>query len=89
MIDNIVNLLFRWDRLRDAIFAEVHFWDEIDKARDEPTTNLTWEENGKWYGWTLQEMHKIYLFDDVGHDSMTDLWESLWARDMEHGLSYR
>ena len=89
MIDNIVNLLFRWDRLRDAIFAEVHFWDEIDKARDEPTTNLTWEENGKWYGWTLQEMHKIYLFDDVGHDSMTDLWESLWARDMEYGLSYR
>ena len=89
MIDRVVNWLFKWDRLRDALFAEVHFYDQIEAAMNEPTTNLTWEENGKWYGYTLNEMHKIYLFDDTGHESMTDLWDNLWTRDMEMGLGYR
>jgi hypothetical protein len=80
MIDRLVNLLFWWTPLRQAIFAEVHFYDQIDAARNEPTTNLTWEEGGKWY---------IYLFDDTGHETMTDLWDYLWTRDMEYGLSYR
>ena len=89
MIDRIVNWLFRWDRLRDALFAEVHFYDEIKRAIKEPTTNLTWEENGLWYGYTWNEMHKIYLFDDTGHESMTDLWEDLWRRDSDYNLMYR
>ena len=89
MIDRVVNWLFKWDRLRDALFAEVHFYDQIEAAMNEPTTNLTWEENGKWYGYTLNEMHNIYLFDDTGHESMTDLWDNLWTRDMEMGLGYR
>ena len=84
MIDRLVNLIFRWDRLRDALFIEVHFYDEIDRAMKEPTTNLTWEEGGLWYGYTLSEEHNVYLFDDIGHETMTDLWESLWARDMEY-----
>jgi hypothetical protein len=89
MIDRLVNLIFRWDRLRDALFAEVHFYDEVDRAMKEPTTNLTWEEGGLWYGYTLNEQHNIYLFDDIGHESMTDLWDDLWRRDMEMGLGYK
>ena len=89
MIDRVVNWLFKWDRLRDAIFSEVHFYDHIKATMNEPTTNLTWEEGGKWYGYTWNEMHKIYIFDDTGHETMTDLWEDLWRRDMEHGLGYR
>ena len=89
MIDWLINRIFSWDKLREALFAEVHFYDEIDKALKEPTTNLTWEEGGKWYGWTLQEMHNIYLFDDIGYETMTELWDNLWTRDMEHGLSYK
>jgi hypothetical protein len=34
-------------------------------------------------------MHKIYLFDDTGHESMADLWDDLWRRDMEMGLGYK
>ena len=88
-MDWLVNTLFKWDRLRDALFAEVHFYDEIEATLKDPTTNLSWEEGGKWYGYTWNEMHKIYLFDDTGHESMTDLWDDLWRRDMEMGLGYK
>jgi hypothetical protein len=89
MIDWLVHKLFWWASLREAIFAEVHLYDEIKAAIDEPTNNLTWEEGGLWYGYLLNEMHNIYLFDDVGHETMTELWDSLWVRDMEYGLMYR
>jgi hypothetical protein len=89
MIDWLVHKLFWWAPLREAIFAEVHLYDEIKAAIDEPTNNLTWEEGGLWYGYLLNEMHNIYLFDDVGHETMTELWDSLWVRDMEYGLMYR
>jgi len=89
MIDKLVDILFRWDRLRDALFAEVHFYDAIDDAMNEPTNNLSWNEGGLWYGYTYNEMHKTYLFDDIGHEELSDLWDSLWTRDMEWGLMYR
>ena len=89
MIDWLVNFLFRWDKLREALFAEVHFYDQIDAALNEPTNNLSWEEGGLWYGYTYNEMHKTYLFDDIGHESLTDLWDNLWTRDMEWGLMYK
>lgn len=89
MIEWLVHKLFWWTPLREAIFAEVHFYDEVKRAMDEPTTNLTWEENGLWYGYTWNEMHKIYLFDDTGHESMTDLWDDLWRRDSDFNLMYR
>lgn len=89
MIDRLVDMLFRWEKLRDALFAEVHFYDAIDDAMNEPTTNLSWNEGGLWYGYTYNEMHKTYLFDDIGHEELSDLWDSLWTRDMEWGLMYR
>jgi len=89
MIDKLVDMLFRWDKLREALFAEVHFYDQIDAAMNEPTNNLSWEEGGLWYGYTYNEMHKTYLFDDIGHEELSDLWDNLWTRDMEWGLMYR
>ena len=89
MIDRLVQKLFWWTPLRDAIFAEVHMYDELDRVINEPTNNLSWEEGGLWYGYTYNEMHKTYLFDDIGEESLTDLWDNLWTRDMEWGLMYR
>jgi hypothetical protein len=89
LVDWFINRLFSNRYLREAIFAEVHFYDHIEEALKEPTTNLTWEEGGLWYGYTLNEMHGLYLFDDIGYETMTELWDNLWTRDMEHGLSYR
>lgn len=89
LVDWFINKLFYWAPLRQAIFAEVHFYDQIEAALKEPTTNLTWEDGGLWYGYTLNEMHNIYIFDDIGYETMTELWDNLWGRDMEMGLGYR
>jgi hypothetical protein len=75
MIDWLVNTLFRSDRLREAIFAEVHFYDEVDRAMNEPTDNLSWNEGGLWYGWTYDSNAGRYYFDDIGYESLVDLWE--------------
>jgi hypothetical protein len=80
MIDRLVNLLFWWTPLRQAIFAEVHFYDHIDAAMNEPTNNLTWEDGGLWYGYTYDSNAGRYYFDDTGHKSMTDLWDNLWEK---------
>ena len=50
MIDWLVNTLFRWGRLREALFAEVHFYDMINERLNEPTTSLSWKEGELWYG---------------------------------------
>lgn len=89
MIDWLVNTLFRWGRLREALFAEVHFYDMINERLNEPTTSLSWKEGELWYGYTYNEMHKTYLFDDIGYESLSDLWDNLWTRDMEWGLMYK
>jgi hypothetical protein len=75
MIDWLVNKLFWWAPLRHAIFAEVHMYDELDRVINEPTDNLSWEENGLWYGYTYDSNAGRYYFDDIGHESLIDLWE--------------
>jgi hypothetical protein len=75
MIDWLVNKLFWWTPLRQAIFAEVHMYDELDRVINEPTDNLSWEEGGLWYGYTYDSNAGRYYFDDIGHESLIDLWE--------------
>jgi len=75
MIDWLVNRLFWWEPLRRAIFAEVHFYDQIDAVLNEPTDNVSWEEGGLWYGYTYDSNARRYYFDDIGHESLIDLWE--------------
>jgi len=75
MIDWLVNKLFWWAPLRNAIFAEVHMYDEIEASLNKPTDNLSWEEGGLWYGYTYDSNAGRYYFDDIGHESLIDLWE--------------
>lgn len=90
MIEWLVNRIFSWDALRKAIFAEVHMYDAIDKALlDDRHTNLFWSDSdGLWYGWMIQEKHNLYMFDDTGHESVTDLLTDLMERDSEHDMAY-
>ena len=87
MIDWLVNKLFWWAPLRNAIFNEVHFYDEIDKSikehEDMGPTNLTWAEGDTWYGWTYSPEKNRYYFDDIGNVSLMGLWEDQWAREAE------
>ncbi|NDB62030.1 hypothetical protein EB001_26865 [bacterium] len=49
--------------------------------KKEPYTNISWEENNKWYGWKYNDKLNRYYFDDIGNDSIISLWEYLWARE--------
>lgn len=89
MMDRLINMLFRWDKLREALFAEVHMYDQIDIAlKEDMSTNLTWEEGGLWYGWHFNLMHKVYLFNDIGYESMMELWQDNWQWDSDMNMSY-
>ena len=45
------------------------------ESQNEPYTNLTWEEDGVWKGWTFNSDTNRYYFDDIGTESITGLWE--------------
>jgi len=87
MINWLVNRIFRWDPLRNAIFDEVRLYQSVDKDMAEydraNPTNLTWSEGDTWYGWTYNESNKRYYFDDIGNTSLMALWEGQWAREKE------
>lgn len=91
MIDRLVHLLFWWTPLRQALFDEVHMYDEIDKSlkehREEGPTNLTWAEGDTWYGWTYNKSKSRYYFDDIGNKSLMGLWEDQWLREADEDES--
>ncbi len=74
MINWLVNRIFRWDPLREAIFDEVRLYQSVDRSmweyeRENPT-NLTWSEGDRWYGWTYNSNAKRYYFDDIGNEKL-------------------
>ena len=48
-------------------------------------TNLTWaeEEVGLWKSWTYSPKKNRYYFDDIGNESLTDLWSDEFLRQAE------
>ena len=85
MINWLVNRIFRWDPLREAVFDEVRLYQSIDKImwrmEHENPTNLTWSEGDRWYGWTYNPELKRYYFDDIGNESLIGLWEEQWTKE--------
>jgi hypothetical protein len=79
MIDWLVNRIFRFTSLRQAIFNEVHLYDHLDSIMSDPesmeTASLSWMEGDTWYGWTHDSNAKRYYFDDIGNKSLIGLWE--------------
>lgn len=80
MIDWLVNRIFRFTSLRQAIFDEVHLYDHLDSIMSDPesmeTASLSWCEGDTWYGWTYDSNAKRYYFDDIGNKSIIGLWEN-------------
>lgn len=46
----------------------------IEDAMIEVPTNLTWDEDDIWKGWTYSPERNRYYFDDIGNPSLTGLW---------------
>lgn len=44
-------------------------------------TNLTWDEDGLWKGWSYSISKNRYYFDDIGNDSIIGLWEDQWLNE--------
>lgn len=88
MILDILKVLLRPQLLRQAIKAVEWENRELLNAlaeyeKDEVQTNLSWEENGMWYGWRYNPDKKRYYFNDVGYESLTDLWEDQSLMELE------
>jgi hypothetical protein len=55
----------------------------IKEALSETPTNLTWDEDGVWKGWTYNSNAKRYYFDDIGNESIMGLWSDPFLRESE------
>ena len=58
------------------------FLNALLESQNEPYSNLTWEEDGVWKGWTFNSDTNRYYFDDIGTESITGLWEG-WLANYE------
>ncbi len=52
-----------------------------EAERNEQASNLTWDEDGKWKGWTYNRNKNRYYFDDIGNESIMGLWENQWLKE--------
>ncbi len=74
MLEILVNAIFRWKRLRLAIFDEVHMYDHLDKILADPEAmaigSSFWPDVDGWRGWT-KEGNKYY-FNDIPEENIID-----------------
>lgn len=61
--------------MRQVLANNEQFLKALLESQNEPYTNLTWEEDGVWKGWTFNSDTNRYYFDDIGTESITGLWE--------------
>jgi hypothetical protein len=84
MIDNIVNLLFKWDRLRYAIFSEVDLYNTVTRIMADPEASsiatAMWDEGDGWRGWTIKD-NGSYYFHDVPEHSLGDMMHILMDKE--------
>jgi len=87
MIDWLVNKIFGWDTLKNAVFDEVHMYNHLDSIMKDPdgmeTASLSWMEGEIWYGWTYNKNKARYYFDDIGNKSLIGLWEDQWLKEAD------
>lgn len=76
MIDRLVNTLFRWTRLRKALFEEVHMYDYLDDLMSDPEAmkiaSSHWPDIDGWRGWSLNEDTNRYYFNDIPEKNCID-----------------
>ena len=79
MIDWLVNKLFWWTPLREALLAEATFYNSMTTLLNDPesmkTATAYWNEGDGWRGWTIED--NKYYFNDVPEYDMLGAWEAL------------
>jgi hypothetical protein len=58
----------------------------LSQSEKEIATNLTWDEDQVWKGWSYNPDKNRYYFDDVGNESIMGLWEDQWLKEANEGI---
>lgn len=86
MVDNIVNFLFKWDRLRTAIFAEVDFYNSISRTLADPdamkVASAMWCDHDGWRGWNIKD-DGTYYFHDLPEKSLGDMMDIIYFSEKD------
>ena len=85
MIDWLVNRIFWWAPLRDAIFDEVHMYDRLNHIMADPEameigSSFIPDFDG-WRSWSYNKDKGRYYFNDIPEKDMMSAIERL--EDME------
>lgn len=71
MIDWLVNRLFWWTPLREAIFAEVHMYDMVEeRLKDTTPGSAYWHDGDGWRSWTYSAERNKYYFNDIPEEDL-------------------
>ncbi len=80
MIDWLINKLFWWAPVREAIFAEVNLYNSITRTINDPESmkivSSFWDEEDGWRGWKVKD-DGSYYFHDVPEKTLGDIMEVL------------
>lgn len=80
--------MIRYFKLRKAMKEVIKSNHEFlmalaEAERNEQASNLTWDEDGIWKGWTYNRDKNRYYFDDIGNESIMGLWENQWLKEAD------
>lgn len=80
-MDRLIRLIFSWEKLRLAIFAEVDWYNSISRTLADPRSmeiGLTmWYEPDGWRGWNIKD-DGTYYFHDLPESNIGDMMDILY-----------
>jgi hypothetical protein len=85
-MNKLVDLLFKWSKLRDAIFNEVDWQNSITRTLNDPESmkiaSAMWCEEDGWRGWDIKD-DGSYYFHDVPEKNIGDIFDIFYKRKEE------
>ena len=85
-MDKVINILFKWTKLRQAIFEEVDWHNSIGFTLNDPESmkigSSFWYDFDGWRGWT-QKDNGSYYFNDIPEKSLSDIFELFYERESD------
>lgn len=82
-----VNFLFKFDKLRNAIFSEVDWHNSITRTLNDPdsmkTASAFWCEEDGWRGWGIKD-DGSYYFHDVPEKGLSDILDVVIKKEIAY-----
>lgn len=85
MVDNIIRIIFSWEKLRLAIFSEVDWHNSITRTLNDPDSmkavSAFWCEEDGWRGWGIKE-DGSYYFHDIPEKHISDILDIVIKKEI-------